>query len=128
MLCSKIFNARAQRSWRRRSWHRPRTPSSSPSSPSPSRRRERLDTIRARITKFGPEVEIDEIAQIPNLTSLATSVRPLAAIFKTIYQISRSNISGSARHKCTKFEQLIVLNVFYIPFKFDRYCSLRSPV
>ena len=49
-----LFNARAQRSWRRRLWHRPRTPSS------PSWRRERLDTIRARITKFGPEVEHDE--------------------------------------------------------------------
>ena len=52
-----VFNARTQRSWRRRSWHRPRAPSS----PSPSsRRRERLDTIRARITKFGPDVELDE--------------------------------------------------------------------
>ena len=47
-----FFNARTQRSWRRRLWDRLRTP--------PSRRRERLDTIRARITKFGPEVELNE--------------------------------------------------------------------
>ena len=50
-----IFNARAQRSWRRRLWHRPRTPSSSP-----SWRPLRLDTIWARITKFGSEGELDE--------------------------------------------------------------------
>ena len=50
-----LFNARAQRSWRRRLWHRPRTPSSTP-----SWRLQRWDTIRARITKFGPEVELDE--------------------------------------------------------------------
>ena len=44
-----VLNARAQRSWRRRLWHRPRTPSSSPSpsspSPSPSQRRVSLGTI-----------------------------------------------------------------------------------
>ena len=60
VLILLVFNARAQRSWRRRSWHRPRTPSPS-SSPSSSWRHLRLDTIRARITKFGPEVELDEI-------------------------------------------------------------------
>ena len=27
-----------------------------------------------------------------------------------------------------KFEQAIVLNFLYITSKFDRYCSLRSPV
>ena len=54
---TRVFNARAQRSWRRRLWHRPRTPS--PSSPS-SWRHLRLDTIRARITKFGSAVELDE--------------------------------------------------------------------
>ena len=53
VLCG--LNARAQRSWRRRLWYRPRTPSSSP-----SWRLQRWDTIRARITKFGPEVELDE--------------------------------------------------------------------
>ena len=47
-------------------------------------------------------------APIPNLTSLATSVRPPAAIF----QISRSNISGTAQHKCTKFEQAIDFSIF----------------
>ena len=64
---NNVFNARAQRSWRRRLWHRPRTPSSSSSPPSSSpssspssRRRERLDTIRARITKLGLVVELDE--------------------------------------------------------------------
>ena len=55
--CSYIFNARAQRSWRRRLWHRPRTPSSSSS---PSWRLQRWDTIRVRITKFGAEVMLDE--------------------------------------------------------------------
>ena len=34
-------------------------------------------------------------APIPNLTSPATSVRPLAVILKTIFQISRSYISGT---------------------------------
>ena len=48
-----LFNARAQWSWRRRLWDRPRTPSS-------SWRRVRLHTIRARITEFGPEVELEE--------------------------------------------------------------------
>ena len=52
-----IFNARAQRSCQRRLWDRPRTPSSSPLS---SWRLQRWDTIRARITKFGTEVELDE--------------------------------------------------------------------
>ena len=64
-------------------------------------------------------------ASMPNLTSLATSIRLLAAILLTIFQLSRSNISGTAKYKCTKFEQLIALNVLYIPSKFDRYYSVR---
>ena len=56
-LLIALFNARAQRSWRRRLWHRPRTPSLLPSS---SWRLQRWETKRARITKFGSEVKFDE--------------------------------------------------------------------
>ena len=48
-----VFNSRAQRSWRRRLWERPRTPS-------PSWHREGLKTVWATITKFGSDVELDE--------------------------------------------------------------------
>ena len=48
----------------------------------------------------------------PNWTSLATSVRPLAVILYTIFQIYRPHISVTSRHKCTKFEQLIVRDIF----------------
>ena len=57
-------------------------------------------------------------APTPNLTSLATSVRPLAAILQTIFQFSWFNISGTARHKFTKFGEAIELNIFYIFSKF----------
>ena len=67
-------------------------------------------------------------APTPNLTSLATSVHPLAAILRNIFQISRSNISGTARRKYTKFENLIVLGIFYIFSKFYGSISLRSSV
>ena len=53
---SNNFGLPIQRSWRRRLWDRPHTSSSSPS----SWRNLRLDTIRARITKFRKEVELDE--------------------------------------------------------------------
>ena len=55
-------------------------------------------------------------APTPNLTSLAASVRLLAAILKTIFQISRSYISGTVRHKLTKFEQEFDFNIFYTNF------------
>ena len=49
-----FFNARVQRSWRRRLWDSPRTPSPS------SWRHLRLDIIRATITEFGSEVQLNE--------------------------------------------------------------------
>ena len=118
-----VFNARAQRSWRRRSWHRPRTPS--PSSPS-SWRHLRLDTIRARITKFGPEVELDERCSHTKFDVTGYFRSPASGHLINIFQFSRSNIFGTARPKCTKFYQLIVLDIFYISSKFYASISLSS--
>ena len=67
-------------------------------------------------------------AQTPNLTSLASSVCPLATILKTIFQISRSNIFGTARHKYAKFEKAIIHTVFYNISKFYDCSSLRLSV
>ena len=41
----------------------------------------------------------------PNLTSLATLVRPLTTILQNISQISRSNVTGTAEHEYTKTER-----------------------
>ena len=107
-----VVNARAQRSWQRRLWHRPRTPSPS------SWRLQHGDTIRARITIFGPEVKLDE--RSPDTKFDVTGYfRSLASGRFVNYFSNGSNISGTAQYKCTKFGQAIDLNIFYIFSKFD---------
>ena len=122
-----FINARAQLSWRRRLWHRPRTPSSP--SPSPSCRLQRWDTIRARITKFGPEVELDERCSDTKFDVTGYFRSPASGHFVNYFFSNFSvNYLGTTWHKCTKFEQLIVLIIFYTYSKFYGFSSLRSSV
>ena len=118
-----IFNARSQRSWRRHLWDRPRT-RSSPS----SWRLQRWDTIRARITKFGPKVELDERCSHTTFDLSGYFRSPASGHFVSYFQISRSNISGTPRHKCTKFGVAIEISICYIFSKFYCSSSCRSSV
>ena len=122
-----IFNARAQRSWRRRLWHRPRTPSSSPSSWR-LQQVQRWDTIKVRITKFGSEVELDEICFHTKFDVTGYFCSPAIGHYVNYFSISRCNISGKAKNKCTKFEQAIELNTFYTSPPNFMVLALRSSV
>ena len=80
----------------------------------------RLDTIRARITKFGSEVELDERCSQTKVDVTSYFRSPASRHFVSYFSNFSSNISGTAQNKCIKFELLILLNILYILSKFDR--------